>query len=73
VTRRLSAFSDILRGRRSDLLWVTKEWRPQPVTQHARTRTPAKIRQDVVSSAKMQHTIEQVRNCLRGLDTLSQK
>jgi hypothetical protein len=60
AARQLSSFSDILQGRRSDLLWVTKEWRPQPVTYHARARSAAKIRQDVVSSAKMQHTVDQV-------------
>ncbi|XP_065334022.1 dihydroxyacetone phosphate acyltransferase isoform X1 [Cloeon dipterum] len=57
--RVLSTFRNILDRDSCDLVWVTKEWRPQQVTLHARTRTTAKIRQDVISSPKMQHTIEQ--------------
>ncbi|XP_059476825.1 dihydroxyacetone phosphate acyltransferase [Neocloeon triangulifer] len=58
--RLLSTFKNILERENCDFMWVTKEWRPQPVTQHSRTRSTAQIRQDVFASPKMQHTVEEL-------------
>lgn len=65
--RTIAAFQDILstRAETSDLMWVSREWKPRPVSQFATHRTPAKIRRDVMSSPRIQHVIEEVRTTMQ--------